>query len=309
MIAALVTLFVVTFVVFAAMHLLPGSYADVVLPPDASPELRSALNAQFGLDRPLPEQYFAWLGSLLSGNFGVSRGNRSTVALLLARRIPVTLELTFLSVLVTGVVGLPLALLAGMARRPSAREASRFAGAAAMSTPAFVTGSLFLYVFSRYDLGLRVGEYVSFVDDPLQNLRGMALPALALSIFGIALVVRIGRDAVAGVLSEPYVTAALARGETVRHIVRHHVLRNASIPVVTVLAIYTGELMGGAVIVESLFRLPGLGQAALLAINGRDYPVVQILVLLAAAAFVAMNMLADFAYGVIDPRVRRAMKV
>jgi peptide/nickel transport system permease protein len=132
---------------------------------------------------------------------------------------------------------------------------------------------------------------------------------VTLSIFGIALVVRIGRDAVAGVLSEPHVTAARARGESLRHIVRHHVLRNASIPVVTVLAIYIGELMGGAIIVEELFRLPGLGQAALLAINGRDYPVVQILVLFAATAFVVMNMLADFAYGVIDPRIRRTAKV
>src|SRR3989442_6250756 len=132
------TVLVVSVIVFAAMHLLPGSYADVVLPPDASPELRATLNAQYGLDRPLPEQYIDWLGSVVSGNFGVSRGERSTVALLLARHISLTLELASLSVLITVAVGLPLALLAGMARRRSSREGSRFAGAAAMSTPAFV---------------------------------------------------------------------------------------------------------------------------------------------------------------------------
>lgn len=300
------TLLVVTVVVFAAMRLVPGSYADVVLPLEASPELRASLEAEYGLDRPLPEQYLKWLRNVASGNFGASLGQAAPISDLLVRRVPVTVELALLSLLLTMVVGLPLALLAGMARRRLSREGSRLGGAVAMSTPAFVTGSLFLYLFSRYALGLGVGEYVPFTENPVENLRVMLLPALTLSIFGVALVVRIGRDAVAGVLSEPHVTAALARGESMLHIVRHHVLRNATIPVLTVLAIFVGELMGGAVIVESLFTLPGLGRTALEAIQTRDYPVVQSVVLLAAAAFIAINMLADVAYGLIDPRVRRA---
>jgi peptide/nickel transport system permease protein len=174
-----------------------------------------------------------------------------------------------------------------------------------MSTPEFVTGSVFVYLFSRYSLGLHVGRYVPITENPIENIRAMLLPAITLSCFGIALVVRVGRDAIAGVMSEPHVTSALARGETVPHVVRHHVVRNAAIPVVTVLAVYTGYLMGGAVIVENLFSLPGLGQVALVAIQQHDYAIVQGVVLVAAAAFIAINMLADVAYGLIDPRVRQ----
>jgi peptide/nickel transport system permease protein len=149
-----------------------------------------------------------------------------------------------------------------------------------------------------------VGEYVPLVDDPIENLRAMLLPALTLSIFGIALVVRTGRDAVASVMGAQHVAAAVARGESTRHIVCHHVLRNAMIPVITVLAVYAGYLMGGAVIIEHLFSLPGIGAAVLNAVDQRDYALVQGTVLVAATAFIVINMLADLTYGVIDPRVR-----
>src|SRR5262249_34273907 len=162
---------------------------------------------------------------------------------------------------------LPLALAAGLARSRLGRGGSRLGGAVAISTPDFVVGSIVLYLFSRYSLGLPVGRYTPFSEHPLASLRDMFLPALVLSIFGVALIVRIGRDAVAGVMSAPHVTAALARGESMPHIVRHHVLRNSFIPVLTVLAVYVGYLMGGAVVIENLFSLPGLGQAALSALQ------------------------------------------
>jgi peptide/nickel transport system permease protein len=306
MLTGLATLLVATVVVFAVMRLIPGSYADVVLPPEASAEMRATLEEKYGLNQPLPVQYAKWLGNVASGDFGTSSSHGVPVSELLARRVPVTIELALLSLLLTMLFGLPLALLAGLSRSPFSRDASRLAGALAMSTPAFVTGSLFLYLFSRYSLGLLVGEYVPLTENPLANLRAILLPAVTMSIFGVALVVRIGRDAIAGVLNEPHLIAAVSRGESTAHIVRHHVIRNAAIPVLTVLAIFAGELMGGVVIVESLFTLPGLGQSALLAINQRDYSVVQGVVLLGAAAFIMINMLADVAYGVIDPRIRRA---
>jgi peptide/nickel transport system permease protein len=288
------------------MQLIPGNYEDLVLPYDATPEMRADLGLKYGFTQPLPVQYVKWLRNVASGNFGASLGSEVPVSDLLVRRVPVTVELALLSLLLTVMVGLPLALLAGMGRGRLSRGGSRLAGAVAISTPDFVVGSLLVYLFSRYALGLRVGDYVPFTENPVENLRAMLLPALTLSIAGIALMVRIGRDAVAGVLSEPYVTAAFARGESIPHVIRHHVVRNATMPVLTVLAIYSGYLMGGAVIVETLFTLPGLGRTILLAIQTRDYPVVQSSVLLAAAAFIAINMLADLAYGVIDPRVRRA---
>lgn len=299
------TLLLVCVLVFAAVHLVPGSYADMVLGPYSSPRARAALTADFGLDRPLPVQFAEWLRHAATGDLGASMGTGEPVSGQLVRRLPVTAELTALALLVTLVAGLPLTLAAGLARGRLGRAASRLSGAAAMSVPDFVLGSLLVYLFSRYSLGLPVGGgYVPPAADLAATLRSMALPALTLSVFGIALVVRTGRDAVAAVFSLPHVTAALARGERWGHVVRHHVLRNAAIPVVTVLATFTGYLMGGAVIVENLFSLPGVGQAVLTAINGRDYAVVQGMVLIAAATFITINLLADFTYGLLDPRVR-----
>lgn len=305
LVSGVATLLVVSVLVFAAMHLVPGSFADVVLPFDATPAQRALLTHQYGLDRPLPVQYFDWLRHMAVGNFGKSLTANARVSAVLARRLPVTGELALISLALTLLVGIPLAVIAGMARGKFGRQLSRVGGAIAMSTPEFVTGSLFVYFFSRYSTWLRVGDYVPFSSDPVSNLRVMLLPAFTLSAFGIALVVRTGRDAVASVFADPHITASVARGEGPFHLIRHHVLRNASIPVVTVLAVFFGYLLGGAVIVENLFTLPGLGSAALMAINERDYPLVQSLVLVAAAAFISVNMLADFIYSVIDPRVAR----
>lgn len=305
LVAGLGTLFVVCGLVFGAVHLVPGSYAEIVLGPFSSPVARAALTREFGLDRPLVVQFAEWLRHVLTGDLGTSLGSGESVSGQLARRLPVTAEVAVLSLVPVAVVGLPLALVSGLAQGRTARGVSRLAGSLAMSTPEFVLGSLLVYLFSRYSLGLPVGGgYVSPADDIGQNLAAMVLPALTLSVFGIALVVRTGRDAVGRVVSLPHVTAALARGEGMGHVVRRHVLRNASIPVVTVVATFTGYLMGGAVIVENLFSLPGLGQAVLTAINGRDYAVVQGTVLVAAAVFITINLLADFTYGLLDPRIR-----
>ncbi len=301
--SAIGTLFVVSLLVFGAIHLVPGSYADIVLGPLSSPHARQALTSQYGLDRPLPVQYLQWLRHVVAGDFGVSLQSGEPVTGLMARRLPVTVELAALSTIFTVVVGIPLALAAGMARRRVSRGIGRLGGAIAMSTPEFVLGSVLVFLFSRYSLGLPVSGYVDLSADPGGNLRAMMLPAMTLSVFGMAVVVRTGRDAVAGVFSAPSVTAAVGRGESLPHIVRHHVLRNASIPVLTVLATYVGYLMGGAVIAETLFSLPGMGQAVLAGIAGRDYAIVQSTVLVGAAAFIAINMLADSAYGVIDPRI------
>ncbi|GAA0966840.1 ABC transporter permease [Acrocarpospora macrocephala] len=299
-----VTLWVVSVLVFSAVHLVPGGYPDIVLGPASSPQVREALRAEFGLDRPLVLQYLEWVRHVLTGDLGTSLGTGEPVSAQLMRRLPVTAELAGLSLALTVLAGVPLALLAGLSRGRFGRGLSRLVGSSAMSVPDFVLGSLLVFLFSRFSLGLPVGGYVPLAEDPVANLRSMALPALTLSVFGLALVVRTGRDAVAATFSSPHIAAALARGERIGQVTRHHVLRNAAIPVLTVLATYAGYLMGGAVIVENLFSLPGVAQAVLNAINGRDYATVQGLVLVAAAVFIAINLLADFAYGVVDPRIR-----
>jgi peptide/nickel transport system permease protein len=161
-------------------------------------------------------------------------------------------------------------------------------------------------VFSRWQLGLRVGGFTPLLQDPWANLRSMVLPVASLSVFGIALILRTTRDAVLRVLTDGHILAAVARGHTPWQIVRHHVLRNASIPIVTVTATYFGYLLGGAVIAEMLFSVPGVGYYIYSSLEGRDYAVVQAGVLLASFAFVSLNMLADVAYALIDPRIGSA---
>jgi peptide/nickel transport system permease protein len=300
---ALGTLVVVTTLVFVGMQLVPGSYADTVVGPSAPPEAREILESKYGLDRSLPEQYLDWAEHLVQGDLGSTLGTGESVGELIAERAPVTLELALLSLLFTTLIGLPLAMAAGVARNRATRGVSRLFGAAAISTPEFVLGSLFVYLFSKYQLGLPVGVYVPFSQDPLGSIEDMILPAITLTAFGVAMVLRTGRDSIANVIHAPHVTAALARGETMPFVLWHHVIRNASIPVVTVIAVYVGYLLGGAVIVENLFSLPGLGQLVIGAVNNHDYQVVQGVVLVGAAAFIFVNMAADFAYGIIDPRI------
>jgi peptide/nickel transport system permease protein len=302
------TLIVVTVVVFAGLRAVPGTYAETILGPYATHAERAEVIAQFGLDRPLPVQYFDWAKHLASGDLGVSMTTDEPVTQILAERFPVTLELTLLALVLMLLVGLPLAVMSGMARGRRSRSAGRLAGAMAMGTPDFVTGSVLLYLFSRYKLGLTVGEYVPFTTNPVASIESMLLPAITIAVFGSALVVRTGRDSIASVLNQPYVTAARSRGETTPHVLFHHVIRNAAIPVLTVVAVTCGNLMGGAVISENLFSLPGLGQEVLTAINERDYAVVESIVLIAAAAFIFVNIVADVSYAIIDPRLRRGSR-
>jgi peptide/nickel transport system permease protein len=162
-----------------------------------------------------------------------------------------------------------------------------------MSVPDFVIASVLIYLFSRYALGLRVGNWVEFSVDPIGHLRGVVLPCLALAPLGIGLIMATCRHAVLSVLSENYVMAAVARGKSRSQIIREHVIRNASIPVVTILAIYSGYLLGGTILIELIFSLPGFGRYIIQGVLNRDYPIVQSGVLIAAAFFVALNMVAD----------------
>ena len=299
------TLLAVSVIVFIAIHVIPGGYEQVILGPFATPEARGRLAERFGLDAPLIEQYFRWLGAALHGDFGSSLVTSKAVSAEFGRRLPATVQLAVMATAISVVIGAPLALIAGWPRfRKKLRGAGRFAGALQMSVPDFVIGTVLLYVLSRYSLGLTAGGFVPFVDDPVQNLRSMIPPALALSVFGTALVVRTGRDAVMSVAQEPYITAALAAGHRDVEVIRRHVVRNAAIPVITVLAAFVGYLLSGTIIVETLFSVPGVGQYMFQAVGNRDYAIVQAGVLLAALVFVGVNLLADLMYALVDPRVR-----
>ena len=290
--------------VFVALRFIPGGYADMLLGPFATPAARAAIEQRFGLDRPAPAQFLHWLWALLHGDFGVSLVTGQPVIDEFWRRAPVTLELAALALGFALLVGLPLGVAAGVAAPGSKRTTlARLIGALGVSIPDFVLGSALIFVFSVWPLGLKVGGFVPFTQDPILNLKTMILPAATLGLFGAGLILRTTRDAVLRVMTEPYVAAAVARGETPARIVRLHVLRNAAIPVATVVTTYFGFLLGGAVVVEVLFSIPGVGLYAYNGLGNRDFAIVQTGVLLAACVFVTINMAADLLYVVIDPRL------
>lgn len=299
---ALLTLLGVAVLVFASLRLIPGGYADIMLGPFATPEARAVIAARYGLDGPVVQQFLHWLRAMMGGDFGVSMVTRRPVIDEFARRAPATLQLALMALAVAVAVGAPLGVASGV-RAAGRGGAARLVGALGASVPDFVLGSVLIFVFSVSDLWFRVGGYTPFAEDPVANLRAMTLPVLTLSVFGMALILRTTREAVLRVMTEGHITAAVARGDPPRDIVRAHVLRNAAIPVLTVAATYFGFLMGGAVVVEVLFSIPGVGLYIFNGLMNRDYAIVQTGVLLAAVVFVAVNMLADAAYAAIDPRV------
>ena len=290
--------------VFAALRFIPGGYADMLLGPFATPVARAAIEQRFGLDRPAPEQFLHWLWALLHGDFGVSLVTGQPVIDEFLRRAPVTAELATLALGFALLAGLPLGVAAGVAAPGSKRATlGRLVGAFGVSVPDFVLGSALIFVFSAWPLGLKVGGYVPFTQDPILNLRTMILPAATLGLFGAGMILRTTRDAVLRVMTEPYIGGAVARGEAPGRIVRLHVLRNAAIPVTTVVTTYFGFLLGGAVVVEVLFSIPGVGLYAYNGLGNRDFAIVQTGVLLAACVFVTINTAADLLYVVIDPRL------
>ncbi|MFC5823971.1 ABC transporter permease [Nonomuraea insulae] len=298
------TLLGVSVLIFAAVRLMPGGFAETVLGPFATAGQKADLAARYGLDQPVFMQYGHWLTAVTGGDFGVSMISRQPVGAELVARLPVTAELTVLAVAASVLLGVPLGVLTAVRARPGGGGAAgRLLSGLGVSVPEFVLGSLVVFVFSRYALGLEVGSWVPLTRDPAGNLTTMILPAAVLSVFSISVTARTTRDAVMGVLVEPYVTAAVGRGESPWFIVRHHILRNAATPVVTLLGATTAYLLGGALIVEHVFNLPGVGSYIVQAVGRRDYAVVQAGVLLAAGVFIVMNVLIDLLVGALDPRM------
>jgi peptide/nickel transport system permease protein len=302
--SAFITMLAVSALVFVSLRFIPGGYADILLGPFVTPAAREVIERRYGLDQPLLVQFVHWLVSLLHGDFGVSMVTQQPVINEFLRRAPVTLELASLAMSLALAIGLPLGVMAGSSSGGVRRDGlARVIGAIGAGVPDFVLGTTLILIFSVWSLWLRVGGYIPFTQDPILNLRTMLLPAITLAVFGGALILRTTRDAVLRVMTEGYITAAVARGARPIEIVRRHVLRNASIPVVTVVTTYFGFLMGGAVVAEVLFSIPGVGLYAYNGLQNRDYAIVETSVLLAAFVFVVVSTLADVLYAIIDPRV------
>ncbi|MDZ7801932.1 MAG: nickel ABC transporter permease [Trueperaceae bacterium] len=300
------TLLGVAVVVFALMRSIPGDVVTnlVGLEGNVSQERIEELRRMFGLDLPVHEQFAAWLGAAVQGDLGNSLRTGRSISGDLMIRFPITLELTVLSLLIAVAIAVPLGVTAALHR---GRWPDAFASVFALlglSIPGFFLGILLILLFSLRLGWLPPAGYVPFAEAPLDNLRHMVLPALSLGLILAAATARIVRSSLLETLGRDYVRTARAKGLREGTVTYRHALRTALIPVVTVVGLQFGQLLGGAVIIEQVFSLPGVGRYALDGINLRDYPVVQGAVLLIAAAFVVVNLLVDVLYALIDPRVR-----
>ncbi len=304
--ALLVTLLAASIVVFAVVEVLPGDPALVMLGTEARPETLAALRAQMGLDRPIPLRYLDWVGGLLAGDFGISFTYRVPVADLVAERIAVTLPLTLLALALTLAVALPLGTLAAARRGRIGDWGVMAFSQIGMAVPNFWFGILLILLFS-VELGWVVAVgFPGWAVDPRGSLEALALPALALAATEAAILARVVRTAVLDTLGEDYVRTARAKGLGGGQVLRRHVLRNAMIPVVTIAGLQFSFLMAGAIVVENVFTLPGLGRLIFQSVTQRDLIVIETVVVLLAALVVTVNFAVDLLTALIDPRPRRA---
>jgi peptide/nickel transport system permease protein len=307
MAVALALIWAVVTLVFAVIHLIPGDPAELLLSQGgvaADPAAVAELREKLGLNRPILQQYLGYLGGLLKGDLGASLLDDHAVIDEIALRLPRTLELIFAAGLIAVVVGLPLGTLAAL-RAGGALDRVLGAGAAlGLSVPVFVVGTVAILVFAQKLRLVPAGGFVPFSRDPLQHLLLLLMPAGTIAVGLGAVVFRMTRSSVLEVLARDFVRAARAKGLHPLRIVVHHVVRNALIPVVTVLALHLGSLLGGTVLVEFVFNWPGLSGYLVRAVEQRDYPEVVGIVLTIAVAFVIINLIVDLLYAVIDPRVR-----
>lgn len=300
------TLCVVSVVVFLMVRAIPGDAALVLLGPTAKPEQVVALREQMGLDEPLWQQYLIWIGGVFRGDLGQSWINGFPVAELIAQKLPATLALAIGAMAIAILIAIPLGILPAL--RPNGwwpRVAALYNGLM-LAIPTFWLGVLLVLVVSLRLRWLPPSGYVPFSEDPVQSIKLLFLPSLTLGAYLSAIFARFLSSAIAEILAQDYVRTATAKGLRERAVVSRHVMRNALIPVVTMLGIQFGGLLGGAVIVEAIFDWPGLGRLLVTSISSRDYAVVQGTILLAASAFLFVNLLTDLTYGLLDPRIRTA---
>ncbi|MBI4277724.1 MAG: ABC transporter permease [Armatimonadetes bacterium] len=298
------TTLLLLFLVFALIYLIPGDPVEAMLAEQAGPELIARVRADLGLDQPLHLQFVHWLGKALRGNLGRSIRSEEPVGQALAKRQPGTREQALLATLVAVAIALPAGVISAVRRGQWADSISRIAALLGLSFPSFFLAIVLIYVFA---LGLRVlppSGYRPFTEDPLQNLRFMIMPAVCLGMVMAAILSRMTRSSLLEVLGEDYIRTARAKGLSGRMVIYKHALKNALIPVVTIAGIQFGALLGGTVIIETIFALPGIGRLLIDNIRASDFPMVQGVVLFMALARLVINLATDLLYGWLDPRIR-----
>jgi peptide/nickel transport system permease protein len=301
------TLVGMSIIIFLMLRLLPGDIVDIIAGTDAQTDsaARERLREAMGLSDPLWLQYVNWIGDLLRGDPGTSMRSGQPVSELLAKALPITIELAVLAVAIATLVAIPLGVISAVRRDTGLDYASRVVGLIGLSLPNFWIATLMLLFTSKAFGWVPPISYIPFQEDPIGNLKQFGLPAFAVAIQLMAIIMRMTRTTMLEVLSQDYVRTARAKGLGERLVVYRHALRNALIPVVTVIGFQLGALLGSSAIIEVIFGLNGVGNTLLQAIFNRDYPLVQAAVLYLAVVFVLVNLAVDFMYAVLDPRIKQ----
>jgi len=297
-------LFLSSVFVFLFIRMIPGDAAVLMAGPNATPEQVTALRARFGTDQPLVVQYGRWISQALQGDLGISYIGQRPIANLIVQRLPATLHLAVGAMLVIVVLGGSLGIFSAVRpRHPFSRVIAVFS-ALALATPTFWLGILLILLFSVALRWLPASGYVSVLENPLKAVQLLLLPSITLGLGGTAVLIRFLNSSISEVIGSDFVRTAQAKGLRERTVVGRHVLKVALLPVVTIMAIQFGHLLGGAVITEAIFGWPGVGRLTLDAIGNRDYLIVQGTMLLFVSTFIIINILADVSYAFLDPRIR-----
>ena len=304
LLATIPVLVLVTAGVFALIHLTPGDPIDVMMAESVDATVKANLRRELGLDQPIYVQYAAWTWRLLHGDLGRSIRNGEPVIENVSRRIRPSLQLSALAMAISLVVATPLGILSAARRNTSVDRFGTTFALFGICMPNFLLALLLIFFFGVKLRWLPISGYIDPLEEMVPGLRSLVLPALTLGLALAAVVTRTLRSSMLDALSEDYVRTARAKGLSESSVIRGHVLKNALIPVVTVLGLQLGTLIGGAVITEYVFALPGVGRLVVDAVFARDYPLVQGVVLLIAVGFILSNLLVDLLYGWIDPRIR-----
>ena len=297
-------LLIVTFVVFGLVLLIPGDPAVTIAGPDATTEQVAAIRERLGLNDPIPVQYFNWLVAALQGDLGTSLFTSRPVATTIADSLPVTLALTICAIFVSLVVALPLATVAALRQGTWIDKLATIGSSLGIALPSFWLGMMLVLIFSVNLEWLPATGYVPWTQDPVKWAIHLVLPAITLGVAAAAESARQLRGSIIDVMKQDYIRTARAKGLSGVSIIGKHVMKNASIPLVTVLGVQLTFMLGGALLVEQVFGIPGMGMVAIQAVTQRDIPIIQGIVLVAVLVAMAVNLLVDITYGFLNPKVR-----
>src|SRR5262245_29232559 len=299
-----VTLVLISLVVFTGVRMIPGDPARVLAGTDADESGLDEIRAKYGLKDPVAVQYLRWVGLAARGDLGESIRTRQSVGWMVASKLPITLELACLAVLVAGAIAIPAGVMAAVRRNTAWDLLASGVSLCGVSIPNFWLGVMLILLVSVRLGWLPASGFVPLFEDPVGNLKRMAMPALVLGVGLAAVLMRQTRNSMIEVLSADYIRTARSKGLAAPAVVIRHALRNGLIPVVTILGLQMGALMGGAVVTEQIFVIPGFGRLIVEAVFTRDYPVVQGVVLITASSYVLINLLVDVSYSLLNPRIR-----